>query len=223
MTQQQEGLGEALTRTENWFEKNSKKMVYVLCGLLALAAVVFAYWQLAVRPRQIKAADMIAMAQSRFESETPDYQLALEGDAAGAGFLQVIEKYGSTATGNLARQYAGICYLRLGELDKASEFLNKYRPVKGVPGALINAQNLTLRGDIAVEQERYDDAIALYEKAVGASHNDLTAPVALRKAALAAQAAGRPEQAEELAERIAVEYPHSTSAAEVEKLVGSFN
>ena len=41
-----------------------------------------------------KAAERIAEAQYRFEEQNPDYQLALEGDANGAGFLDVIEEYG---------------------------------------------------------------------------------------------------------------------------------
>lgn len=55
---------------------------------------------------------MIAEAQYRFEATTPDFELALVGDENGAGFLDVIEKYGSTPSGNLAKHYAGICYLR---------------------------------------------------------------------------------------------------------------
>ena len=55
---------------------------------------------------------MIAEAQYRFEDQNADYALALEGDANGAGFLEVIEKYGSTPSGNLAKHYAGVCYRR---------------------------------------------------------------------------------------------------------------
>ena len=61
-----------------------------------------------------KAAELIAEAQNRFAEETPDFQLALEGDANGAGFLEVIEQYGSTPSGNLAKHCAGICYYKLG-------------------------------------------------------------------------------------------------------------
>ena len=76
---------------------------------------------------------MIAQAQYRFESTTPEYQLALEGDANGPGFLDVIDQYGSTRAGNLAKHYAGICYLRLGDLDNAATYLAKYKPAKGIP------------------------------------------------------------------------------------------
>ena len=152
---EQETLGEAMNKTEFFFEKNGRMLSYVFLGLLVLAALVFGYRALVVSPRAEKAAEMIAEAQYRFEDQNADYALALEGDANGAGFLEVIEKYGSTPSGNLAKHYAGICYLKAGDLENAAEFLARYSPVKGIPGALINAQNYGLQGDIAVEQKDY--------------------------------------------------------------------
>ena len=93
---EQETLGEAMNKTELFFERNGRTMSYVFLGLLVLAALVFGYRSLILQPRATKAAEMIAEAQYRFEDQNADYALALEGDANGAGFLEVIEKYGST-------------------------------------------------------------------------------------------------------------------------------
>ena len=166
MTKQneQEALGTAMNKTEMFFEKNSKSMIIALLALFVLAAAIFGYRQLISQPRERKAAEMIAQAQYRFESTTPEYQLALEGDANGPGFLDVIDQYGSTRAGNLAKHYAGICYLRLGDLDNAAAYLAKYKPAKGIPAEIVNAQNIGLQGDIAVEKGDYAAAIKLYEK-----------------------------------------------------------
>ncbi|UKI39587.1 MAG: hypothetical protein L6V35_01520 [Alistipes putredinis] len=51
----------------------------------------------------------------------------MEGDGSTAGFLEVIEKYGSTPQGNIAKHYAGICYLKNGDLDNALAYLAKYK------------------------------------------------------------------------------------------------
>ena len=139
-----ETLGDAMNKTELFFEKNGRMMSYIFLGLLILAALIFGYRSLLIQPRAEKAAEMIAEAQNRFDSETPDFELALQGDANGAGFLDVIEQYGSTPSGNLAKHYAGICYLRTGDLENAAKYLAKYSPVKGIPGSLINAQNSSL-------------------------------------------------------------------------------
>lgn len=215
-----EALGEAMNKTELFFEQNGRKMTYVFLGLLVAAALIFGYRALISQPRAEKAAEMIAEAQYRFEAENPDFELALSGDANGAGFLDVIDKYGSTASGNLARHYAGICYLRLGDLDQAARYLSQYSSVKGLPGALVNAQNLGLQGDVAVERQDYAAAVKFYEKAVEAADNNMTAPMYLRKAGLAAQAMGDTQRAAAYYERIRNSYPSSTEAREADKLLG---
>ena len=198
-------------------------MSYIFLGLLILAALIFGYRTLIVQPRAEKAAEMIAQAQARFEAENPDYELALNGDANGAGFLDVIDQYGSTPSGNLAKHYAGICYLKSGDVEQAALYLAKFSPVKGLPGALINAQNYGLQGDVAVEQGNYAAAVKFYEKAVKAADNNMTAPLYLRKAGLAEKAQGNNERAAALFQRILDNYPSSMEAREAEKLLGSIN
>lgn len=219
----QESLGEAMNKTELFLEKNGRTMSYVIVALFLLAALIYGYRALIVAPRAEKAAAMIAQAQSLFESETPDYELALAGDANGAGFLDVVEQFGGTPSGNLAKHYAGICYLRLGDLEQAAAYLAKFSPVSGIPGAIVNAQNYGLQGDVAVEQQNYAQAVKFYNKAVKASDNNLTAPMYLRKAALAEQAQGNKAAAAALLERILASYPSSMEAREAEKLLGGVN
>lgn len=217
---EQETLGEAMNKTELFFENNGRKMIYLFLALLVLAALIFGYRALIVAPRVEKAAEMIAEAQYRFESQNPDYGLALNGDANGAGFLEVIERYGSTPSGNLARHYAGICYLKSGDPDNAAKYLAAYSPVKGIPGAIVNAQNYGLQGDIAADRQNYAEAVKFYEKAVAAADNNMTAPMYLRKAGLAEQAQGNDAEAAVYYERILTSYPASMEAREAEKLLG---
>ena len=112
-------------------------------------------------------------------------------------------------------------YLKAGDLENAAEFLARYSPVKGIPGALINAQNYGLQGDIAVEQKDYAKAVKFYDKAVAAADNNLTAPMYLRKAGLAEQAQGNGAKAAAYYERILTSYPASMDARDAEKLLGS--
>ena len=215
-----ESLGEAMNKTELFFQKNGRLVTYIFLALLVIAALVFGYRSLIAQPRIEKAAEMIVQAQARFEAENPDFELALQGDANGAGFLDVIDQYGSTPSGNLAKHYAGICYLRTGDLENAAAYLAKFSPVKGIPGALINAQNYGLQGDVAVEQQNYAAAVKFYEKAVAAADNNMTAPMYLRKAGLAEQAQGNTEKTAAYYERILTSYPASMEAREAEKLLG---
>ena len=54
---EQETLGEAMNRTELFFEKNGRNMAYIFLGLLVLAALIFGYRALIVAPRATKAAE----------------------------------------------------------------------------------------------------------------------------------------------------------------------
>ena len=219
----QETLGEAMNRTELFLEKHGRTMSYAILALFVLAGLIFGYRATIVAPRAEKAAELMAEAQRRFESQTPDYELALLGDANGAGFLDVIGQYGSTPSGNLAKHYAGICNLHMGDLENAAAYLAKFSSVRGLPGEIINAQNLGLQGDVAVEMKDFAKAVKYYAKAVEASDNNLTAPMYLYKAALAEQAQGRKPEAAVLLERILASYPMSMEARDAEKLLGSVN
>lgn len=218
---EQESLGAAMSKTELFFEKNGRKVASIFFALLIIAGLIFAYRALIAQPRVEKAAEMIAAAQAHFDAQTPDFELALNGDENGAGFLEVVEQYGSTPSGNLAKHYAGVCYLRLGDLENAAKYLAKFSPVAGIPGALINAQNLGLQGDVAVEQGDYAAAVKFFEKAVKASDNLMTAPLYLYKGALAAEAAGDKATAEAFLKQITKEYPASMEAREAEKMLGA--
>lgn len=85
----------------------------------------FAYEYLVKRPRAVKAAEMMFVAEQLFAAE--DYTAALEGDGSNAGFLDVVSQYGATRPGRLAAHYAGVCYMKLGDFDSAMEYLNKYK------------------------------------------------------------------------------------------------
>ena len=219
MKQQEAAIGEAVSKTETFFENHSKAFVWGIVALFVVVGGVYGLRKLVIEPRAEKAVELMAEAQYRFEQANPDYELALNGDENGAGFLDVVEQYGSTPAGNLAKHYAGICYLKLGDLTAAAEYLQKFSPVKGLPGEVVNAQNLGLQGDIAVENGDYEAAVALFAKAVKASDNIYTTPLYLRKQGLALKALGRNAEAVELFEQILAAYPASIDAREAEKLI----
>ncbi len=221
VTPQEAAIGEAVNKTESFFENNSKLVTGILLGIFIVAGLVYGYRKLISEPRAEKAANMISEAQYRFEAENPDYELALNGDENGAGFLDVIDSYGSTPAGNLAKHYAGICYLHMGDLESAAHYLSKYSAVRGLAGQIVNAQNLGLQGDIAVENGDMEKAVKLYGNAVKASDNIYTAPLFLRKQGLALQALGRNAEATAAFKRILADYPASAEAREAEKLIGS--
>lgn len=216
-----ETLGAAMSKTELFFENNGRKISYIFLTLLVLGGLIYGYRALVLQPRVEKAAELLAEAQARFNVDTPDYELALNGDANGLGFLDVVDQFGSTPSGNLAKHYAGICYVKLGDWENAADYLAKFKPIDGITGAVINAQNLGLQGDVAVAQGDYAKAVTLFEKAASIAENNLTTPLYLRKAGQAEQAAGNNDKAAAYYQRIIDEYPASMEARDAEKLIGT--
>ena len=206
-------VAEAVSKTEKFFEENGKKVIIAIVALLLLVAGGYAYKYLVMDKNEVAAAEMIVAAQDNFAGETPNYDLALNGDET------VAEQYGSTKAGNLAKHYAGICYLHLGDLEKAAEYLAKYKAVRGLAAEVVNAQNLGLQGDVAVELGDYAKAAKLFAKAVKASENNFTTPLYLYKQGLALAAAGKAEEAKACYKVISEQYPNSVEARDAEKLL----
>lgn len=217
MTPQEEALAQAQSQAENFFEKNSKMVVAAIVAIFAIAIVVFGYKKLVSEPRMNKAQEMLYEAQYLFEEATPDYSLALNGDESTPGFAEVAEQYGNTPAGNLANMYAAACALRLGDFDSAEKYINSYKNVKGIPGEMVNAMAEGIKGDIAVEKEEYAKAASLFEKAAKISDNNFTAPLYLRKAALAHSATGNEAKAQECYKTISEKYPSSVESRDAQK------
>ena len=219
VNQEEVVVAEVVSKTEKFFEENGKKVIIALVALLLLVAGGYAYKYLVMDKNETAAAELIVAAQEHFAGETPNYDLALNGDESGAGFLAVAEEYGSTEAGNIAKHCAGICYLHLGDLENAAKYLAKYKAVRGLAAEVVNAQNLGLQGDVAVEQGNYAKAAKFFKKAVKASDNIYTAPLYLYKQGLALVADGNAEAAKACFKAVTEKYPSSAEAREAEKLL----
>ncbi|MEG2282966.1 MAG: tetratricopeptide repeat protein, partial [Rikenellaceae bacterium] len=127
--------------------------------------------------------------------------------------------YGSTPTGNLAAHYAGICFLKLGDYESAMTYLKKYKDVDGDAAAIINAQNKGLIGDVYSQKKDYKNAISLYEKAIAASDNMLTAPIYLKKSGLIYEEQQDFGKALECYQKIKTTYFNSMEARDIDKYI----
>ncbi|MFX8681248.1 hypothetical protein ABTM69_21575, partial [Acinetobacter baumannii] len=71
-----------------------------------------------------KAVEAIAKAQQYFMADSS--RLVLNGDGLNKGVLAIMKTYSGTKTANLARYYAGISYLKLGEFQNAINQLKDF-------------------------------------------------------------------------------------------------
>ena len=212
-------IASAIGRVEAFIMRNSRSLLTALGVVIIVVGGFFGYKYLVAVPRMEKASAMMFAAEQQFAQDS--FKLALNGDGNFAGFLQVIEKYGSTGTGNVARHYAGICYLRLGQYQEALDYLTQYKgSTDDVPSALLAAQNYGLRGDGYVQMGDYAEAAKSYEKAVATSSDPLTAPYYLKKAGEVYEKLGDNAKALAAYEAVEVDYPTSMEARDIQKYIG---
>ena len=199
----------AIGNTENFIIRNGRKLIIALVVVFVVVGGFYGYKYLVVNPRGEKAAAMMFIAEQHFAADS--FQLALDGDGNYAGFLQVIDKYGSTSQANAARLYAGICYMAQ---------LKKYDAPKSIPGAILKAQCLGLQGDACVELQNYKEAVSFYKKAVEVSENSLTAPFYMKKLGLVYEKQGDNAKALDVYKEIQASYGSSMEARDIQKFIG---
>ncbi|MBK6481221.1 MAG: tetratricopeptide repeat protein [Saprospiraceae bacterium] len=169
-------LVEVQQKTKSFFEHNQKLISIAGGGLILLVGGLLAYFLLYQQPRQKRAIEQMMLAEQQFEKDS--FRLALTNPGGGySGFLDIIETYSGTKSANLAKYYAGICYLHLGQHDAAIEFLNDYN-AKDEP---TNITRLGTIGDAYSEKKDFSNAISFYKKAIAAGNNELLTPYYIKK------------------------------------------
>ncbi|MCD8073340.1 MAG: hypothetical protein LUE10_09355, partial [Alistipes sp.] len=84
----------AISNTERYIIDNGKTLLAILAALVIVSGIIIAYKYMYIPNRAEKAGAAMYVAEQHFAEDSFDY--ALNGDGFNAGFLEVIDKYGST-------------------------------------------------------------------------------------------------------------------------------
>jgi tetratricopeptide (TPR) repeat protein len=203
---------ETLSRTEHFLEENYKAL---LMGLGVIVAIVGLIWlgKLYLNKRNDEAQSQIYQAERYMEMDS--LNLALNGDGNYLGFLDIAKDYKLTNSGNLARYSAGMCYLHLGDYQKAIDFLDKYSKKDKVLGSLA----IGATGDAYVELGNLEKGVSKYLEAADFSENSFNTPIFLMKAGEIYELNGKYSEALKVYERIESSYPESTEGTSIEKYI----
>jgi hypothetical protein len=212
--QDQKGLEEALTKSEQFFENNKKTIFGCLIAIIVIIAGGMLYNAKVVQPRQIKAAEAIFPGESYFANG--DYQTALNGDAYGfEGFEELTSQYQSTKAGKLANLYAGLCYAQLDSMELAEKYLSKFSG----NDQMVSPAALGALANVYASLDKVSKAAATFEKAAKKADNNLLSPYYYLQAGIMYESLGKNAQALKLYKTIKAKYPESNEGQEIEKYI----
>ncbi len=203
----------ALTRTEQFVEDNQKLITYTIGAIIVIAVGFLGLSKFIIQPRETDAQSQMFMAENYFEKDS--FNLALNGDGNYLGFLDIIDDYGMTKSSRLARFYAGVSYLRLGEYEDAIHFLGRFKTKDILLGPVKEGS----MGDAYLQLGEKDKAIKHYTSAAGMSDNQFTAPIYLLKAANLFETQGEYAKALEMYNQIKTKFPETNEGRNVDKYI----
>ena len=202
-------------RAQDFWGKYSKPIMIGLTAIVVLVGGYFAYNNFVKAPEEIKANDAIWKAQEYYKIDS--FNLALNGDASSQGFLKVISKFGGTKAGNLAKFYAGSCYLQLGDYNKAVKYLKDF----STDSKEVQLRATGLLGDAYAELGKKAEAVDQYQKAGTMIENDdFNSPEYLFRAGYLSETMNKNKEAIEFYKKIKEKYPNSQRAYDIDKYLG---
>ncbi|XVJ65418.1 MAG: tetratricopeptide repeat protein [Lacibacter sp.] len=203
---------QAVKQAKDFWGKYSKPVTYIGGLIILVAGGWLAYKNFVVAPKAKKANEAISMAQLHFAKDSLD--LALNGDAANAGFLKVIKNYSGTYAANLAHYYAGAIYLRKDDFKNAIKYLKDF----STDATQIQSAAWRMLGDALMGDGKKEEAASYYEKAGKLNDKDeVSSSENLFRAAMAYEAMGKNEKAADMLKIIKSKYPRTEKGFVVDR------
>lgn len=148
-----------IAKAKDFWTRYNKPVMIVALAVILLGGGWYVYQNLIKKPKEEKAVEAMFRAEEYYRMDSVN--LALNGDGQYDGFLKIISKYGGTDAANLANFYAGSCYIKLNDNEKAVKYLKKF----STDSKLTQARAYKLLGDAYADLGKNSDALNYYKKA----------------------------------------------------------
>ncbi|MDD7074770.1 MAG: tetratricopeptide repeat protein [Prevotella sp.] len=206
---------ETLNKSEAFFLKYKKAIIYGVLAVIVVIAGVIVYNQYVSAPREDKASTALAKGQEYFQQDL--YEKALNGDGAGyAGFVKVAADYSSTDAGNLANLYAGLCYAGLGKWNEAAKYLEDFDTKDD---QMISPAAEGALGNAYAHLNQLDKAVTHLKNAAKNADNNSLSPTFLIQAGEILESQGKAAEALELYKQVKEKYVYSMQYQTINKYI----
>lgn len=208
---EQDDAARIVYRAKGFWEKYSKPIIYGGLALILLAGAWFVYKKFVAEPKEDKAAEAIWKAQQYFEKDS--IRLALNGDGRNAGFEKVAKNFDGTKSGNLAKYYAGLCYLKLNDPNKAITYLKDF----STDSKPLQAMAYARLGDAYGDLNKNAESVENYDKAGHHFPDDeANSAESLFRAGLRSEVAGKNEDAIKYYKEVKEKYARTERGSKVD-------
>jgi TolA-binding protein len=206
--------GDVWLKIESLWKNYQKQILIALTAIVVIIGGWYGYKSFIAEPKEQQAADAIYKAEQNFAKDS--LKAALNGEGTARGFLYIINNYGGTKSGNLARYYAGVCYLRLGDFNKAITYLKDF----STDAKQIQMLAYGCLGDAYGEMNKNDDAVTYYKKAAETFEDDQTNSAEyLFRAGLKLELMGKTKDAVDVYKQLKEKFPMSQRASQADKYI----
>ncbi|MCL4548126.1 MAG: hypothetical protein M1495_06115 [Bacteroidetes bacterium] len=187
----------------------------ILIGIAAVALVVVAIVLYSNKKASdnMAAANLLGKVMPLYEAE--NFKEAIDGQKTGniAGLKEIVDKYGSTNQGNVAKIFLGDCYAMTGNNDEAYKMYDDYSG----SNPLFKATALAGKAACLEVKKEFDKAADLYKDASKISKENPSNSEFLLKAGIDLIQAGKKSEAKTIFETLKKDYKNTTEAYESDR------
>ena len=201
-------LEQEVTKTEAFFEKNKKAIIYGVVFIIAIIAGYILCDTYYLKPRANEANTELAKSQQLFDEQQYDKALT--------GFQKVADEYGSTDAANLAQLYIGICQANLGKWQAAVDALESF---SGKDDQMISPAAEGALGNAYANLNQLDKAVEHLKKAAKMADNNTLSPVYLIQAGEILESQGKKSEALQLYMQVKEKYVNSMQYQTIDKYI----
>ena len=208
-------MEQTLNQSEAFFLKYKKAIIGAVIAIVVIIAGIVLYKTYVSAPNEIKASTAIAKGQDYFAAS--DFEKALNGDSASfKGFLKLADEYSSTAAGNLANLYAGLCYAKLDKWEDAVKYLEKY---DGADDQMISPVAEGALGNVYAHLNQLDKAVSHLKNAAEKADNNSLSPTYLIQAGEILESQGKADEALKLYKQVKEKYFNSMMYSRIDEYI----
>ncbi len=210
----QDALVTTYAELTSFYETHKKNISIGITALVVVIIAAVVYFK--------NRSDNNEMAMTQLGSvyaiyDAGQYQLAIDGipERNIRGLRSIVENYGSSNAGNIARFYLAGAYYQLGNYDEALKFFEDCSPAD----ELMAVSRLAGMADCYEAKGEYLKAAENFEKAASKNSKDVSIADNLNNAARNYARAGEKEKALDLYRRLKKNYPSTTYGREADRYI----